>query len=113
VAGHDRGGRVGYRLALDAPERVDRLAVLDIVPTHAMWHDFTMHKAMKIYHWLFLAQPEPLPEMLIGRAATAYQDHTLASWTKNRDLAPFDPRALDAYHRFFCRPEHIAAACCD
>lgn len=113
VAGHDRGGRVGYRLALDAPERVSRLAVLDIVPTHAMWHDFTMKKAMKIYHWLFLAQPEPLPEMLIGKAPADYQNYTLASWTKARNLSAFDPRALDAYHRFFSDPAHIAAACND
>jgi haloacetate dehalogenase len=113
VAGHDRGGRVGYRMALDAPERVARLAVLDIVPTHAMWHDFTMQKAMKIYHWLFLAQPSPLPETLIGRAPGEYQDYTLASWTKRRDLSAFDARALAAYHDFFSKPEHIAAACND
>jgi haloacetate dehalogenase len=113
VAGHDRGGRVAYRMALDAPERVERLAVLDIVPTHAMWHDFSMDKAMKIYHWLFLAQPEPLPEMLIGRAPVDYQSYTLASWTKARDLSAFDPEALEAYRRFFSDPEHIAAACND
>lgn len=113
IAGHDRGGRVGYRMALDAPERVERLAVLDIVPTHAMWHDFSMDKAMKIYHWLFLAQPEPLPEMLIGRAPVDYQNYMLASWTKARDLTAFDPRALEAYRTFFSEPEHIAATCHD
>ncbi|TFG85826.1 MAG: PAS domain S-box protein, partial [Gemmatimonadales bacterium] len=55
-----------------------RLAVLDIVPTHAMWHDFSMQKAMKIYHWLFLAQPKPLPEMLVGRAPVLL-------WTTNSE----------------------------
>src|SRR5690606_32390391 len=51
VAGHDRGGRVAYRMALDTPERVERLAVLDIVPTYAMWHGMNMARAMQVYHW--------------------------------------------------------------
>ena len=65
LVGHDRGGRVGYRLALDRPDALSCLALLDIVPTYAMWHNFTVKLAMKTYHWLFLAQPSPLPEMLI------------------------------------------------
>ncbi len=113
LVGHDRGGRVAYRMALDWPERVERLAVLDIIPTHAMWHSFTVELAMKVYHWLFLAQPAPLPEMLIGRAPAEYQDYTISSWTKTRDLRAFDPRALEAYHRFFTEPHHIAATCND
>jgi haloacetate dehalogenase len=67
VAGHDRGGRVGYRLALDHPAAVTRLAVLDIVPTHVMWQRMDRDLAMATYHWLFLAQPDGLPETLIGR----------------------------------------------
>ena len=113
VVGHDRGARVSYRLALDAPERVNGLAVLDIVPTHAMWHNFSVKLAMKTYHWLFLAQPEPLPEMLIGKAPVDFQNYTIASWTKARDLSAFDPAALAAYNRFFSSPEHIAATCHD
>ena len=61
VAGHDRGGRVAYRLALDHPRTLSGLAVLDIVPTYEMWHNFSVALAMKTYHWLFLAQPNPLP----------------------------------------------------
>ena len=113
LAGHDRGGRVGYRLALDYPERASRLVVLDIVPTHAMWHDFTVERAMKVYHWLFLAQPEPLPETLIGAAPDYYLDTTIASWTKDHSLAAFDPTALDHYRQLFRDPARLHAACED
>jgi haloacetate dehalogenase len=113
VIGHDRGARVGYRLALDHPAAVSCLTVLDIVPTHAMWHNFTVRLAMKTYHWLFLAQPQPLPEMLIERAPVAYLDYTMASWTKTRDLSAFDPRALAEYRLHYATPEHIHATCND
>ncbi len=111
--GHDRGARVGYRLALDHPERLSRLAVLDIVPTAEMWRDMGAARAMAVYHWLFLAQPEPLPETLIGRASREYIDHTLASWTKAKSLDAFDPRALAHYRAFFAEPERIHACCED
>ncbi len=113
VAGHDRGARVGYRMALDHPEAVSCLALLDIVPTHAMWHNFTVRLAMKTYHWLFLAQPNPLPEMLIERAPIAYLDYTLASWTKAKDLSAFDGQALAEYRLHYAIPEHIHATCND
>ncbi|MGD0564579.1 MAG: alpha/beta hydrolase [Roseiarcus sp.] len=111
--GHDRGARVGYRLALDHPERLSRLAVLDIVPTAEMWRDMGAARAMAVYHWLFLAQPEPLPETLIGRASREYIDHTLASWTKAKSLDAFDPRALAHYRAFFAEPARIHACCED
>lgn len=113
LAGHDRGGRVGYRLALDHADRVTRLAVLDIVPTYAMWHDFTVRLAMKVYHWLFLAQPEPLPEMLITKSSREYLDYTISSWSKTKSLDEFDPRAMAHYRDFFSRPERIHACCED
>lgn len=113
VVGHDRGARVGYRMALDHPEAVKCLTVLDIVPTHAMWHDFTVKLAMKTYHWLFLAQPHPLPEMLIERAPVAYLDYTMASWTKARDLSAFAEAALAEYRLHYAIPEHIHATCND
>jgi len=68
---------------------------------------------MKTYHWMFLAQPRPLPETLIGHAPTAYLDMTLKSWTRAGDLAAFDPEALAAYRRFFAQPAHIEACCND
>src|SRR5688500_12516436 len=67
VVGHDRGGRVAYRLALDHPERVVRLAVLDMIPTLDMWEMMDADMALAVWHWQFLAQPDGLPEALIGR----------------------------------------------
>lgn len=113
VVGHDRGGRVAYRLALDHPGRVEKVAVLDIVPTGAMWAGMGAALAMRTYHWLFLAQPEPLPETLIGRDPVFYLDWTLASWTQNRDLSAFDPRALAHYRAGFNEPSRIHAMCED
>jgi haloacetate dehalogenase len=68
VCGHDRGARCAYRLALDHPERVRRLAVLDIVPTGEAFRRADMAFGLGFWHWFFLAQPEPLPERLIGAA---------------------------------------------
>lgn len=113
VVGHDRGARVGYRLALDMPEVVPRLAVLDIIPTGVMWRDFTVERAMAIWHWLFLAQPAPLPEVLIGGRATRYLELTLARWTATHDLSPFAPAALHDYRAAFRQPARIHAMCED
>lgn len=113
VVGHDRGARVAYRLALDAPETVTRLAVLDIVPTYDMWHGFSVKLAMKAYHWLFLAQPAPLPEMLIEKSPEAYLDYTIASWTRDKTLAAFDTLALDDYRVSFARAPYVHASCND
>ncbi|MFN8831892.1 MAG: alpha/beta fold hydrolase [Labrys sp. (in: a-proteobacteria)] len=113
LVGHDRGGRVGYRLALDHPGRLSRLAVLDIVPTLEMWDRMDAARALKTYHWAFLAQPDPMPETLIGGAPIAWLEHTLASWTKARSLAAFDRRALSAYRDAFNDPARIHACCED
>ena len=113
VVGHDRGARVGYRMALDHPNAVSRLAVLDIVPTYAMWRNFTVRLAMKTYHWLFLAQPAPLPEMLIGGNPVAFLDYTIASWTKDKSLSSFSAEALADYRTCFAQAERIHAACND
>ena len=80
IAGHDRGGRVAYRLALDHPDRVVRLAVLDILPTFEVWQRMNKDAAMRSYHWLFLAQPAPLPEHLIGLDPDFYLRHLLNRW---------------------------------
>ena len=113
LAGHDRGGRVAYRLTLDHPGRVERLATLDIVPTYEMWHRMDRNLAMKVWHWPFLAQPEPLPEMLISKAPVEYLEWKLASWTKAKNLSAFDPRALDHYRAAFADPLRIHAHCED
>lgn len=112
-AGHDRGARVGYRLALDHPHRVKKLSLLDIIPTISMWDGMDAKRAMQVYHWPFLAQPSPLPEMLIGGAHLAYINHTLASWTKTKTLDEFSEGALAHYHAFFSEPSRIHATCED
>jgi haloacetate dehalogenase len=113
LAGHDRGGRVAYRLALDHPGRLERLAVLDIVPTYAMWHGMDRNLAMRVWHWPFLAQPEPFPELLIEKAPVDYLEWKMASWTKAKNLSAFDPRALDHYRAAFSDPLRIHATCED
>src|SRR5262249_39832916 len=71
LAGHDRGGRVAYRLALDHPGRLIRLTTLDIVPTYAMWHDLDARLAYRIWDLTFLALPAPGPEIIIRRGGIA------------------------------------------
>jgi haloacetate dehalogenase len=113
LVGHDRGARVGYRLVLDHPGRVTRLALLDIVPTYAMWTGMERTLAMKVYHWLFLAQPAPLPETLIGANHRYFLEHSIASWTKARDLSAFDPDAIAHYRAFYAEAERVHATCED
>ena len=113
LAGHDRGGRVAYRLALDHPSRIERMATLDIVPTYDMWHGMDRNMAMKVWHWPFLAQPAPLPEMLIEKAPVEYLEWKLASWTKAKNLSAFDRSALDHYRAAFSDPLHNHAQCED
>jgi len=113
VAGHDRGGRVAYRLALDHPEKVTKIAVLDIVPTWEMWAGMDAARAMAVYHWMFLAQPAPLPETLINASAIAYLEAKLASWTGDHSLKSFTPAALEAYRNAFRDPVRVHATCED
>ena len=82
LAGHDRGGRVSYRLALDHPGRLSKLAVLDILPTYNYWEKMNRLYGLKIYHWLFLAQPYPMPETLIGGNPDYFLKQKMASQTK-------------------------------
>ncbi|MDR3376269.1 MAG: alpha/beta hydrolase [Ancalomicrobiaceae bacterium] len=113
LVGHDRGARVGYRLALDYPGHVSRLAVLDIVPTLDMWQGMDADYGMRTYHWFFLAQPRPMPETLIAAQPIAYLEHTLASWTALKSLDAFTAPALEHYRANFARPERVAACCED
>ncbi|MES0880182.1 alpha/beta fold hydrolase [Roseibium sp. SCP14] len=113
VAGHDRGGRVGYRMAFDHPETVKRLAVLDILPTSDYWDRLDRTFGLKIYHWLFLAQPAPYPEMLISASPIDFLEHTLSSWTGNKNLNCFSEGALAHNRDWFCDRDRIAATCED
>ena len=112
-AGHDRGARVGYRLALDHADRVSKLALFDIMTTLDTWNAMNADFAVKAYHWPMLAQPHPLPETLIGGVTVEFLDYTLASWTGDRTLRCFDPRALTAYRNALAPPERIHATCED
>jgi haloacetate dehalogenase len=111
VVGHDRGGRVAYRLALDHPGRVTRLAVLDMVPTVETWARMDRRLGLETYHWMFLAQPADLPERLIGADPDYFLRWTLDSWAGRPDA--FDLRALAEYHRAFRDPGVIHATCED
>jgi len=113
LAGHDRGGRVAYRLALDHPGRLSRLAVLDILPTYDYWERMNRLYALKIYHWAFLAQPYPLPETLIGANGEFFLKQKMASQTKSRTLDAIDPGALEHYLAPFRDPLRVHAMCED
>jgi len=113
LAGHDRGGRVSYRLALDHPGRLSRLAVLDILPTYDYWERMNRLYALKIYHWTFLAQPYPLPETLIGSNSDFFLKTKMASQTKSGTLDAIDPRALEHYLAPFRDPSRLHAMCED
>jgi haloacetate dehalogenase len=113
AAGHDRGGRVAYRLALDHPGRLSRLAVLDILPTYNYWERMNRLYALKIYHWTFLAQPFPLPETLIGGNPDFFLRQKMASQTKSKTLDAIDPRALQHYLAAFRDPSRLHAMCED
>lgn len=109
VAGHDRGGRVAYRMALDHPERVVRLALLDIVPTLTAWELADARFALAFWPWSLLAQPEPLPESVLTASADAIVDHAFATWGSSSHVLPRDVRA--AYIESLAAPDHAHAIC--
>lgn len=112
VCGHDRGGRVAHRLALDHPQAVSRLCVLDIAPTLDMYEATDLRFASAYYHWFHLIQAVPLPELMIGGCAREYLHAKLGGWGSG-GLGHVEPRALAEYERCFCTPEGIHAACED
>ena len=99
VAGHDRGGRVGHRMALDHPERVSRLAVLDIVPTRTLLMSTGRAFANSYYHWFFLSQKPDLPETLIGASASYFLRTTIERWSATPGA--ITPEAMAEYERCF------------
>jgi haloacetate dehalogenase len=113
LAGHDRGGRVGYRLALDHPGRLTRLAVLDIVTTYDMWHRMDARLAARAWHWTFLSLPAPFPETLIGHDPKFVFDSRAVAGSGAKSVSIFDPRALAHYHAAYGDPAHLHAMCED
>ncbi|MBF0373407.1 MAG: alpha/beta hydrolase [Alphaproteobacteria bacterium] len=111
VAGHDRGGRVAHRMALDHPDAVARLAVLDIAPTLHMYRATDQAFATAYYHWFLLIQPFDLPERLIGADPEYFLRWTLAAWCKTEGA--IEEEAVAAYLRHFRDPAVIHATCED
>jgi haloacetate dehalogenase len=112
LCGHDRGGRVAHRLALDHASRVSKLCVIDIAPTLDMYNATDMAFARAYYHWFHLIQPAPLPEKMIGGNPKDYLHAKLGGWGAS-GLGYIEPQALAEYERCFCTPEAIHAACED
>lgn len=111
LCGHDRGGRVAHRLALDHPQAVLKLCVLDIAPTVDMYAATDMAFARAYYHWFHLVQPAPLPETMIGGDPRAYLHTKLGRWG-SAGLTHLEPQALAEYERCL-RPATIHAMCED
>jgi haloacetate dehalogenase len=109
LTGHDRGARVSYRLALDHPQAVQKLALLDIVSTKAAYEMNSMALASAYFHWYFLIQPAPFPETLIGADPKFYLDTIFRKWTNSAQAFP-EP-VLAEYLRAFGDPACIHATC--
>lgn len=117
LVGHDRGGRAAHRLALDHPEVLTRLAILDIVPTYLLYQDITQEFATIFYHWFLLVQPPPFPETVVANSAEYFLKCTLL-WlggSKITDPLPdwIDSAVFQEYFRTFRSPETIHAICED
>jgi haloacetate dehalogenase len=111
VLAHDRGARVAHRLALDHPQAVERMALLDIAPTLAMYEQTSDTFARAYWHWFFLIQPAPLPERLIEADPAAYVRDVMGR--RSAGLAPFDTRALAEYQRCLALPGAAHGICED
>jgi haloacetate dehalogenase len=111
VAGHDRGGRVAYRMALDHPGKVGRLAVLNIIPTLEVVERLTFESALKMGNWILLGQPAPLPETLIRDNPAFYLDYILNSWAELPEQ--ITPEARAEYLRCFEKEAVVAAMCAE
>jgi haloacetate dehalogenase len=109
VVGHDRGARCAYRMALDHPHVVNRLAVLDVVPTGDAFRRADVAFSLGFWVWSFLAAPEPVPEQLIARAPAVMVDHMLDAWSEVPGAFPDEVRA--EYLAKFSAPETIHAIC--
>jgi haloacetate dehalogenase len=112
VVGHDRGGRVAHRMALDWPDEVQSLTVLDLVPTHALYNQTNRKIAATYWQWYFLPLPAPFPERLIGADPDYYFENCLVS-VGGTGLSAFNAEMLEQYRRCWRDPAMIHASCCD
>ena len=111
VVGHDRGARVGHRMALDHMERVRTFTSLDVVPSQAAFDHMDSQLSFAWFHWHLMRQPSPLPETLIGNSTKAYLDFLLEQWTAID--GSITDQAYTEYLRCFNNPETIRATCLD
>ena len=111
VAGHDRGARVGHRMAIDYSDKVNKLCVLDIVPTYRVFADANKQLATMYWHWFFLIQKAPLPETLIGNNVEFYLRTQFRSWGNSSDYVTEE--AFTEYYRCLQNSETIRATCED
>jgi haloacetate dehalogenase len=112
MIGHDRGGRTAHRMALDHPDAVATLTVMDIVPTYAMFMDTNREVAAAYWHWYFLSQPEPFPERVIGNDPDLFYETCLVGWGATT-LSDFNPEMLADYRRSWRDPKMIHGSCSD
>jgi haloacetate dehalogenase len=112
VCGHDRGARVAHRLAVDHPQRVRKLCLLDIAPTLDMYNRTDMAFARSYYHWFHLIQPAPLPEQMILGCWRAYLHAKLGGWG-GAGVGFIEPQALAEYERIFQQPATLSSMCED
>lgn len=112
LVGHDRGGRTGHRLALDHPDALESLVVMDIVPTYTMLTETNRHVASAYWHWYFLSQAEPFPEHMIALDPDFFYETSLFGWGAT-DINDFDKEQLDEYRRCWRTPEMIHGSCSD
>jgi haloacetate dehalogenase len=108
AVGHDRGGRVAYRMALEHPDAVDRLCVLNIVPTVDQFESMTAEAALEYWPFILLAQPPPFAERLLSASAEYIVRNVLDSWSATPDA--ISPEAAERYLRAFT-PEAISGIC--
>jgi haloacetate dehalogenase len=112
LIGHDRGGRTAHRMALDHPQAVRTLTVMDIVPTHTVFMKTDRHLAGAYWHWFLLSQPAPFPERLIEANPDFFYETCLAGWGAAK-LSDFDTEQLADYRRAWRTPEMIQGSCGD
>ncbi len=112
VIGHDRGARTAHRMALDSPDAVASLTVLDIVPTYTVFNETDRRLASAYWHWFFLSQPEPFPERLIGADPDFFYETCIAGWGATR-IGDFDQEMLAEYRRCWRDPAMIHGSCSD
>ncbi|MFG6401511.1 alpha/beta fold hydrolase [Microbacterium sp. P04] len=113
VAGHDRGGRVAYRMALDHPEQITAAAAFDVVPTGEVWARADAQMALTYWHWAFLAQPEPLPENLIDANPAAFFDGHVRALGLGRAPGRYSPELMAGYRKILDDPTVVHGICED